>query len=245
MIKKIWIVTLFPEIISPIFKFGVLSKLFDKGSFFQVNFVNPREYVPFKYKAIDDSPYGGGPGMVIRPDILKAALEQGIFIKYQLNDEQSIKDKFITIYTSPRGARWNDLSAKQFAQNKLLNNDRDLIFICGRYEGLDERFIQKYVDLEISVGDYILTGGEIAVMAILDSSLRFLPNCLGNRESAWQESFSHGLLEGAVYTRPQNFEGIEVPEILLSGNHKKIAEYKNNESLRLTKLHRPDLLEKH
>lgn len=243
MKKQIWIITLFPEIISPIFKFGVLSHLFRDDSLFTVNFVNPREYVPFKYKAIDDSPYGGGPGMVIRPDILKLTLEQGIFAKGHLSDHSSIKDKFTIIYTSPRGSVWNDSNAKKLSQNELSNSHKDLIFICGRYEGLDERFIQKYVDFEISVGDYILSGGEIAVMAILDSALRFIPHSLGNELSAWEESFSSGLLEGPSYTRPQNFEGMEVPEILLNGDHKKIAEYRISESKRITKIHRPDLLE--
>lgn len=240
--KKIWIISLFPEYFYPFEKWGVISSLFGKQ--IELKIINPRDYVPFKYKSIDDSPYGGGPGMLIRPDIMKLALEQGILVHYPgVTDLNGIKEKLLVVFTSPRGLLWNDKLARDFCKCHLLKDSpRDLVFICGRYEGLDQRFVQKYVDLELSIGDYVLSGGEIAVMAILDSALRFVPGLLGNASSTQDESFVDGQLEFSQYTRPRIFEDMEVPIELLSGNHKEIAIYKKLQSKKMTLAFRPDLL---
>ena len=181
--------------------------------------------------------------MVMRADILKKALWEGVIEAGEYGPDY--KDKLHVVFPGPRGKSWNQEVCKDFSKRMGIEDGKgkDIVFICGRYEGIDERFIQAYVDEEISLGDYVLTGGELAVMSIIDSSLRFLPGVLGNRESFQQESFNKGLLEHPQYTRPRTFEGASVPEVLLSGHHKKIEAFEQAESLRITKLYRPDLLE--
>ncbi len=240
MKKRIWIITLFPQYFSSFLDLGIIGSVLKgkRGQQFEVIPLSLRDFSPNDYKGVDDSPFGGGPGMVLRADILKNALmgivEQG---KYEgLNNLH-------VVYTSPRGSIWENKYAKEFAQKHLGEDSKDLVFICGRYEGIDERFIEKYINEEISIGDFVLTGGELATMVILDSSLRFVSGVLGNKESAQSESFQNRLLEHPQYTRPRNFEGMEVPQILLSGDHQKMAKFLEGERLRITKKFRPDLLE--
>jgi tRNA (guanine37-N1)-methyltransferase len=235
--KKIWIITLFPEYFNPLVQYGIIGQALrgERGDSIEINFIQLRDYTEKDYKGVDDSPYGGGAGMVMRADVLKRALFEGVIKKG--NYSTNFKEELLTVYPSPRGKKWENKICKEFSKI-----EKDIVFICGRYEGIDERFIEKYIDVQISLGDFVLSGGEIPTMAIIDSFLRFKDGVLGNRESHELESFQENLLEHPQYTRPPVFEGMEIPEILLSGHHKKIEEYRKSESLRLTKLHRPDLL---
>ncbi|MEE2742968.1 MAG: tRNA (guanosine(37)-N1)-methyltransferase TrmD [Bdellovibrionota bacterium] len=241
---KIWIISLFPDFFESFLETGLAGQALrgKRGVDLSVELVQLRDFSESSYKGVDDAPYGGGPGMVMRPDILKRAFLEGVIEKGQYGEDY--KDKLHVVFPGPRGKRWNQEVCVDFSKRIWGEESKDLVFICGRYEGVDERFIQNYVDEEISLGDYVLTGGELAVMAIIDSAIRFLPGVLGNRESFEKESFNGGLLEHPQYTRPRTFEGVEVPEVLLSGHHKKIEAFEKAESLRITKTYRPDLLEK-
>lgn len=244
MIKRIWILTLFPEFFEPLLSCGIAGQALrgERSSEefkFEVNFINIRDYSTTKYRSVDDSPYGGGPGMVMRADILKDALMKGVV---ENQGYESLEDLHV-IYTSPRGRVWNNQLAREFGTQVLSSSEKDVVFICGRYEGIDERFLEKYVNAFYSIGDFVLTGGEIAVMTILDSAIRFVPGILGNKLSSEADSFEDGLIEHPQYTKPQVFEGMEVPEVLLNGHHKKIQEWQKEEKIRLTRKHRPDLLD--
>tara|TARA_Y100000768_G_scaffold388994_1_gene389854 strand:- start:11798 stop:12520 length:723 start_codon:yes stop_codon:yes gene_type:complete len=193
------------------------------------------------FKGVDDSPFGGGTGMVMRPDVLKNALVEGV-VKAGGYHQENFMDELHIIAPGPRGKTWDQPQAKEFAKTYLsCNSTKDLVFICGRYEGIDERFLQRYVHQHISIGNFILTGGELAVMTILDSSLRFAPEVLGNKQSALNESFFNNSLEHALYTRPRVFEGLEVPDALKSGHHKKIADFQKQSAKELTESFRKDL----
>jgi tRNA (guanine37-N1)-methyltransferase len=244
MIKRIWILTLFPEFFEPLLSCGIAGQALrgERSSEefkFEVSFINIRDYSTTKYRSVDDSPYGGGPGMVMRADILKDALMKGVV---ENQGYESLEDLHV-IYTSPRGRVWNNQLAREFGTQVLSSSEKDVVFICGRYEGIDERFLEKYVNAFYSIGDFVLTGGEIAVMTILDSAIRFVPGILGNKLSSEADSFEDGLIEHPQYTKPQVFEGMEVPEVLLNGHHKKIQEWQKEEKIRLTRKHRPDLLD--
>ena len=245
-VKKIWILTLFPDYFKPLLEFGVLGSALrnergDGSGEFQLNTVSISDYSEKSFKGVDDSPFGGGVGMVMRADVLQKALLEGVVAKGKYN---SVDDLHV-VCPMPRGDVWNHENARAFAKNALdFEVDKDIVFICGRYEGIDERFLTKYVDQFISLGDYILTGGELAVMTILDSSMRFVAGVLGNKLSAIEESFSDGMLEHALYTRPREFEGMEIPKAYLSGDHKKIDDYKKSSKMEITKNYRKDLLEK-
>ena len=235
--KTIWIITLFPEMFYEFFNNGVIGRaLREREKFqFEVRCLNPSEFSLKGRKGVDDAPYGGGPGMVLKADVLSKTLNEGVFSNY-LN-EKCPK----VIFPNPRGEKWNNNICRSFASNYLVEGGEDLVFIAGRYEGIDERFIEKYVDLEYSIGDYVLTGGELAIMAMLDSSFRFVPDCLGNSESANNDSFEKGLIDSPKYTRPLVFEGMGVPEILLSGNHQKISLFNQEEREKATIKDRDDL----
>jgi len=245
-VKRIWIMTLFPEYFQPLSEYGVLGSALrnergDGSGEFELNTVQISDYSPKSFKGVDDSPFGGGVGMVMRADVLQEALLKGVVEK---GNYQSVDDLHI-VCPMPRGTVWNHQEAKNFARDYLsFNEEKDIVFICGRYEGIDERFLIKYVDQFISLGDYILTGGELAVMTILDSSMRFVEGVLGNKLSAIEESFSDGMLEHALYTRPREFEGMPIPKEYLSGDHKKIDECKKSSKMELTKTFRKDLLER-
>lgn len=241
-IKRIWILTLFPEMFKPFLECGIAGQAFrgerSEDVKFELHFVNIRDYSTTKYKSVDDTPYGGGPGMVMRADILKEALIKGVV---EAGGYQS-KDELEVIYTSPRGIVWNNKVARDFGTKILGTDDKDVVFIAGRYEGIDERFLKLYVDRFYSIGDYVLTGGELAIMTMLDSAVRFVPGILGNKNSSEADSFEDGLIEFPQYTKPREFEGLDVPSILLEGHHKKIEEWQHQQKLNMTRKWRPDLL---
>lgn len=242
MNKRIWILTLFPEYFKPLLECGISGAAFrgerSDNIKFEVKFVNIRDFATTKYKSVDDSPFGGGPGMVMRADILRDALVKGV---QEAGNYGSLSDLHV-IYTSPRGRVWNNKVAREFGTTVLSHPEKDVVFICGRYEGVDERFLEKYVQDYYSIGDFVLTGGELAVMTILDSAVRFVPGILGNKLSSEYDSFEDGLIEYPQYTKPQEFEGMTPPEIVLSGHHKKIEEWQLEQKKVMTKKWRPDLL---
>lgn len=233
---KISIITLFPEVFNPILNTSILKRAQDKG-LVDFELVNLREFGEGKHKQVDDKPYGGGAGMVLRADILAKALKS---VTSQL---PTTNYKLQTILMSASGHPYSQTKAKEFSK---LDH---LILICGHYEGVDQRFIDKYVDEEISIGDYVLTGGEIPAMVIVDTVTRLIPGVLEKPEAILNESFSTNyqlqttnLLEYPQYTRPEEFEGNKVPEILLSGNHAEVARWKSKESIKKTQRIRPELL---
>jgi tRNA (guanine37-N1)-methyltransferase len=224
---KIDILTLFPEMFHGILNSSIIGKAVEKG-IIQASLVNIRDFSRDRHKRVDDYPYGGGAGMVMTPQPLYDAVSS---VKKD-NPEARV------ILTSPRG--------KPFVQEKALKLSREahLIIICGHYEGIDQRITDSVVDEEISVGDYVLTGGELPAMIIVDAVTRLLPDVIGSPLSLEEESFNEGLLEYPQYTRPAKFMGMEVPEVLLSGDHKKINEWRREKALETTKSQRPDLLER-
>lgn len=249
MKKRIWVLTLFPDFFKAFTDCGVIGQVLrnkrELKHEFEFKIVDIRDYALNKYKSVDDTPFGGGPGMVMKADVLFNALDKGVREPAGHADFE----KLYVIYTSPRGDVWDRDECHQFSQKYLQISEpslqQEIVFICGRYEGIDERFLESYVDRFISIGDYVLTGGELAVMSILDSSFRFIDGVLGNEESYQQDSFENGLIEYPQYTRPRDFQGVGVPEELVSGHHKKIQEYQLSKQEELTKKHRPDLWEKY
>ncbi len=217
------IVTLFPELIDVYTKNGIIKRAIE-NNLFNLNYVNLRDYSLSKHKKVDDYPYGGGPGMLLKPEPMFKALNS---IK---------KHNSYIIYLSPKG--------NLFTQNKAheLSKKEHLILIAGHYEGIDQRIIDRYVDEEISMGDYVLTSGELPVLMIVDAVGRLLPGVLGSDESSVEESHSNNLLEYPQYTRPESYEGLDVPEILLSGHHKKIEEWRLFKAIEVTLQRRPDMI---
>jgi tRNA (guanine37-N1)-methyltransferase len=224
---RIDILTLFPNMFSGVFGESILKKAQEKDAV-SLNVINFREFADNKHKTVDDYPYGGGAGMVLKPQPIFDAVEH---LTKNSDDQPRI------ILLCPQGERYTQKKAEELAK------ERHLVLICGHYEGYDERIREHLVTDEISIGDYVLTGGELGAMVIVDSVVRLLPGVLGNEESPVQDSYSSGLLEHPHYTRPADFRGMKVPEVLLSGNHQLIAEWREKESLRRTYLRRPDLLE--
>lgn len=224
---KIDILTLFPEMFTGVFGHSILKKAEERNAV-TYNVHNFRDFSKNKHQKVDDYPYGGGAGMVLTP--------QPLFDAVAYVTKESDKRPRV-ILMCPQGERYTQKKAEELAK------EEHLIFICGHYEGYDERIRKYLVTDEISIGDYVLTGGELASMVIIDSVVRLLPGVLGNDESAPCDSYSSGLLEHPHYTRPADFNGMKVPEELLSGNHKKIEEWRAKESLRRTFERRPDLLE--
>lgn len=220
------VLTIFPEIFDPFWKHGIIKRAIDQR-IISANTLNIRDFAGGKHRVTDDRPYGGGSGMVMKPEPLAAAIREA------KNEALDAK----TILLTPQGRVFNQQTAHEF-----INYD-GLIFVCGRYEGVDERICNDFIDLEISTGDYVLTGGELAAMIIIDAVTRLIPGVLGGKDSAEKDSFSDGLLEHAHYTRPQNFEGQATPPVLLSGNHKNIEKWRLESSLIRTFLKRKDLLE--
>ncbi|GHH96537.1 tRNA (guanosine(37)-N1)-methyltransferase TrmD [Neobacillus kokaensis] len=223
------ILTLFPEMFTGVLGHSILHKAAEKSAV-HYNVVNFREFSDNKHSSVDDYPYGGGAGMVLMP--------QPIFDGVAALKERADSKNQRVILLCPQGTRYDQRKAEELAK------EEHLIFICGHYEGYDERIRKHVVTDEISIGDYVLTGGELGAMVVIDSVVRLLPEVLGNEESHQKDSFSTGLLEHPHYTRPADFRGMKVPEVLLSGNHKMIEEWRNKEALRRTLERRPDLLEK-
>jgi len=206
--------------------FGMSGRALEKKAL-DLCLTNPRDFAKNRYRTIDDRPYGGGPGMVMMPEPLCAAIDA-------VKKGQGAGP---VVYLSPKGRRMTQTDVESFAALP------ELTLIAGRYEGIDERIIQTRVDDEVSIGDYVLAGGEFAAMVLIEAIARLLPGVLGNDESAVQESFTSGILDYPHYTRPECFENLRVPEVLLSGDHKKIADWRQQQALKVTKERRPDLLE--
>ncbi len=218
------IITIFPEYFTPALEVGNLKKAIENG-IVEVRFHDLKKLADSP-KEIDDYPFGGGPGMVLKPEPLKRALEKADY------------KKGFVINFSPQGERLTQSLAHRLIEKK------HLILICGRYKGIDERIIDRYVDMEISIGDYVLSGGEVAALVLLDVLVRLLPGVLHDMDSAMTDSFETGLLDTSYYTRPYEFEGETVPEVLISGNHAAIRRWRRKESLRKTLKYRPELLRK-
>jgi tRNA (guanine37-N1)-methyltransferase len=223
---KIEVVTLFPELVQQVVRHGMPRIAVEAGQL-ALSTRDLRDYSENRWRRVDDRPYGGGPGMVIEPQPLAAAVQAA---KAGLGAAQ-------VILLSPQGERFD----QHWAQR--LSLERALVLLCGRYEGLDERFVRSEVDVELSLGDFVLSGGELAAMAMIDAIARLLPGVLGHAESAQNDSFSAGLLDHPHYTRPEVWGGDAVPEVLLSGDHARIARWRLKQALGQTWLKRPDLLD--
>jgi tRNA (guanine37-N1)-methyltransferase len=219
---KIDVVTLFPEMFAPL-SHSILGRAIEQGRL-AINFVNPRDFTSDRHRTVDDYPYGGGPGMVMKPEPIFLAVES------------VAQPETEVILLSPAGRVFSQSIAAELAERK------HLVLICGHYEGVDERVVDHLVTDEISIGDYVLTGGELAAMVVIDAVARLLPGVLGHAESAGDESHSHGLLEYPQYTRPPEFRGWPVPERLLTGHHAEIAKWRRRQSLERTAARRPDLM---
>lgn len=220
---KITILTLFPEMFKGFLGESIIKRAIE-NKLLEFDIVNIRDYAFDKHKQVDDSPFGGGAGMLLKPEPLFRALDD-------LNNRGKV------IFTSPQGKTLNQDLVKELVEEEAIT------IIAGHYEGIDERVIEKYVDLEVSIGDFVLTGGELPAMVIADAVARLIPDVLGNSESFVNDSFYNGLLDCPHYTRPAQYEGMEVPQVLLSGHHKNIEKWRKKESLKRTFLRRPDLLE--
>src|SRR6476646_6790242 len=242
---KIDIVTLFPEICRAPLSESIMKRAQEKGSV-ELHIHNLRDWTTDKHQVVDEAPFGGGQGMVMKPEPIFAAVEDLCTVKQktsnaqrptpnvQQSEIQNRKSKIILM--SPAGRRLDQELAAELSQ------ESHLIVLCGHYEGVDHRVIEYLVDHEISIGDYVLTNGAIAAVVAVDAIVRLLPGVLGHEQSASDDSFSAGLLEAPQYTRPADFRGWKVPEVLLSGNHAEIAKWRREQSLNRTKENRPDLL---
>lgn len=233
--KRVAIVSLFPEAFGALTNYGVTGRAIKQG-LLGLSFINPRNFTKDKHQTVDDRPYGGGPGMVMKIEPLEAAIEAA---------KRSLGDHVRVVYLSPQGQILTQVKVKQVVDTPQY---KDLILISGRYEGIDERLIEAVVDEEWSIGDYVLSGGELPAMVALDAIIRLLPGALGHEDSAQQDSFGAeglqaGLLDCPHYTRPEDYRGQSVPEVLLSGNHKEIKKWRLQQSLGRTWLRRPELLE--
>ena len=222
------ILTLFPEMFPGPLGFSIIGKALEEKNWL-LELIKLQNFSKKGSKYVDDKPYGGGPGMIIKSEIVHEALKQTI---------KKIKNNYSLVYLTPKGKKLDQKKIKRFVKR---NN---LILVCGKYEGIDQRVIDAWKMEEISMGDYVLSGGEIAAMSLIDSCVRLLPNVLGSAKSLENETFENNLLEYPQYTKPREWLGKKVPEVLLSGNHRKISEWKKKESIRITKIKRPDLLKK-
>jgi tRNA (guanine37-N1)-methyltransferase len=222
------VITLLPQVFHPYLNAGILRRAKDKG-LVRFEVLNLRHFATDRHRSVDDYPYGGGPGMVLMPEPLARAVE------YAKADGLRTR----TILMSPQGKVFSQEMAQHLAEQQ-----GRLLLIAGRYEGVDERVVQSLVDMQLSIGDYILSGGELPALVIIDAVVRLLPGALGGEASAQEESFAGGILEHPHYTRPPVWRGMKVPEVLLGGNHQEIARFRRKEALRRTLRLRPDLLKK-
>ncbi|WP_045860524.1 tRNA (guanosine(37)-N1)-methyltransferase TrmD [Teredinibacter purpureus] len=226
---RVTVITLFPEMFRAITESGITRRAIEQG-LMELSFLNPRDFTQDKHQTVDDRPYGGGPGMVMRVEPLADALAAAcVQMKAARKDVQ-------VIYLSPQGQSLTK------AVVSTVSDNANVVLIAGRYEGIDERFIDAHVDEEISIGDYVLSGGELPAMVLLDALIRKIPGALGDRQSAEQDSFEQGLLDCPHYTRPEEVAGQRVPEVLMSGDHKRIENWRLQQSLGRTWKRRPDLI---
>ena len=228
---KIGVVTLFPEMFTAITESGITSRAV-KNEILQLDVFNPRDFTEDKHRTVDDKPYGGGPGMLMKVEPLAKAIAAA-----KQRVEQETEQDAKVVYLSPQG--------KQLTQAGLesLAKEPGMVLVAGRYEGIDERLIETVIDEQYSIGDYVLSGGELPAMVLIDGITRLQPGAVGDMQSVAEDSFSDGLLDYPHYTRPESVEGIEVPEVLLSGNHAEIERWRLKQALGRTYLSRPDLIE--
>lgn len=219
------IISILPELFGDFFKYGVIGSAAEKG-FFEWSTINPRQFTTDAHKSVDDRPFGGGDGMVMLGEPLAAAIDVA----------KAKSPAAPVVYLSAQGEPFIAKHAREFAAGG------DYIFLCGRYGGVDQRLLNAKVDREISVGDFVVTGGEVPLMAVLDATVRFLPGVLGHKDSAAQDSFENGYLEAPLFTRPRELWGKGVPEVLLAGDHKKIARWRELIGYAVTLAKRPDLI---
>ncbi|MDR1702225.1 MAG: tRNA (guanosine(37)-N1)-methyltransferase TrmD [Sporomusaceae bacterium] len=224
------IISLFPEMFKSPFEHSILKRA-QEASLIEINVTNPRDFAYDKHRIVDDAPFGGGAGMVMKPEPVFRAVAE-VTKAYPAQRRR-------IVLLCPGGVPFNQAKAKELAQYD------QLVLVCGHYEGIDERIKENFVDETVSIGDYVLTGGEIAAMAITDAVARMIPGVLGSADSAKEDSFYNGLLKYPQYTRPREFNGLEVPEILLGGDHAKIECWRKKKSLEITMKRRPDLLAKY
>lgn len=225
---QVQIVSLFPEMVRTVAEYGVVGRATERG-LLSVNCVNPRDFATDVHRTVDDRPYGGGPGMVMKYAPLAESIQAA---------KALLAENCPVVCLSPQGKVFDQAMAKRYAAMP------GLVLVAGRYEGIDERLIESYVDEEVSLGDFVLSGGEIAAMALVDAVARLLPGVLGDADSALQDSFMEGLLDCPHYTRPEVVDGRQVPEVLLSGNHARIDAWRKKEALGRTYVRRPDLVER-
>ena len=228
-------VTLFPEMFSALTQSGVTRRALEEGRW-SLAFQNPRDFTEDRHRTVDDRPYGGGPGMVMMPEPLEAAIEAAKARQAAIGVARSR-----VVYLSPQGAPLTHQRVMRFLQD-VAQDGEGVVLLCGRYEGVDERLIERCVDEEISIGDFVLSGGEIPAMALLDAIVRQLPGVLNDADSAQQDSFVAGLLDCPHYTRPEDYKGQRVPEVLFSGHHEQIRRWRLRQALGRTWQRRPELL---
>jgi len=227
----IGVVSLFPEMFEAITRHGVTGRAVEKGRI-ALEFWNPRDYASDRHRTVDDRPYGGGPGMLMKVDTLRAAIHAA-----RERAELATGTRAKVIYLSPQGRRLDQRGVQELASGP------PLVVVAGRYEGIDERVVEADIDEEWSIGDYVLSGGELPAMVLIDAAARLVPGVLGHQDSAVEDSFNDGLLDCPHYTRPEEVDGRRVPEVLLSGHHGAIRRWRLKQSLGRTWLRRPDLLE--
>jgi tRNA (guanine37-N1)-methyltransferase len=227
---KFDIITIFPELFTGVLECGILRRAIQSG-LVQVRIVNLRDFTADKHRSVDDRPYGGGEGMVFMPGPLFDAIE------FCCGTGQPRDPECRVVLTTPQGRIWNQNAAAEFS------GLRHVVLICGRYEGIDQRVIDQLVDDEISIGDFVLSGGEIPAMVVIETVTRLIPGVLGNSDSAVNESFTSGLLDYPQYTRPAVFRGMDVPEVLLSGNHSRIEKWRREQAVAKTRQSRPELID--
>ncbi len=227
-LQHIAVVTLFPDMLQAVTQYGVIGRAL-KSDIVGLTTHDPRDHATGKHRTVDDRPYGGGPGMLMQVQPLRDAIQEA---------RESHSGEPYVVYMSPQGKRLDQQGVAELAQHE------NLVLVAGRYEGIDERLVNTEIDAEVSIGDYVLSGGELAAAVIIDAVIRTLPGALGDEASAEQDSFMNGLLDHPHYTRPEDIDGQTVPEVLLSGNHAAIARWRLQQSLGRTWQRRPDLLEK-
>lgn len=232
------LVSLFPEMFDAVSQYGITGRAVEQG-LVTLSHSNPRDFTADVHRTVDDRPYGGGPGMLMKVDPLAQAIAAsreaaGAGLE---TAGAGVEKAVRVIYLSPQGARFDHSKAQELAQSKAL------VLVAGRYEGVDERLIEAEIDEELSIGDYVLSGGELPAMVVVDAVSRQLPGVLGHADSAQEDSYVNGLLDCPHYTRPESFAGVDVPEVLLSGNHEKIRRWRLQQALGRTHERRPDLLQ--
>jgi tRNA (guanine37-N1)-methyltransferase len=225
---QVQVVSIFPELVGRVAEYGVIGRAVARG-LLTLNYQNPREFATDAHRTVDDRPYGGGPGMVMKYEPTAAAIAAA---------REALPPGSRVVYLTPQGAVFDQATAGRYARLP------GLILIAGRYEGIDERVVETQVDEELSLGDFVLSGGEIAAMAVIDAVTRLIPGVLGDEDSAEQDSFSEGLLDHPHYTRPEVVAGRKVPDVLLSGDHARIARWRYKQALGRSFLRRPDLVRK-